>query len=91
MQQEGVGVIGLVALNLVCGRPVWMAISWKEWKEAPEANVHCEHSFFLFVGLFEVSLRAGQVSSWGLSKAGFSGLAHCWRLEIIGAPMEGGS
>lgn len=40
-----------------------MAISWKEWKEAPEANVHCEHSFFLFVGLFEVSLRAGQVSS----------------------------
>lgn len=40
-----------------------MAISWKEWKEAPEANVRSEHSFFLFVGLFEVSLRAGQVSS----------------------------
>lgn len=71
---QGARVIGLVALNSVCRRHIRKAICWKE---ARETHLHCEPSFFLLVCLFEVSLRGGRVSSWGLAKAVFAEQAHC--------------
>lgn len=46
------------------------------WKEASEpclkTHLHCEHSIFLRVCFFELSLKEGQVSRQGLPEAVFT-------------------
>lgn len=48
-----------------------------------KAHLHGEHSIFLLVCLFEVSLRIRQVSSWGLSEAVFAEQARCFYIDCM--------
>ena len=44
----------------------------KQQRPCLKAHLYCEHSISLFVCVFEVSLKEGQVSSWEPSEAVFA-------------------
>lgn len=57
---------------------------WRKYQRPNlKAYLYGEHSIFLLVCLFEVSLRVRQVSSWGLSEAVPAEQGHCFYIDRI--------